>query len=226
MSDETLGEHLARKPIDDSFVEVHMAGMLYGPTGAVLEEGRGNVTLEETPVGLRFTDRDSSVTRVIMWNAPPYSAVTKYVIHHATPGYIERLIDWMKDCDHAWLTHPSGPTTYCQHCRLDMNELGQLESGELKTLPTMVLENEVIDDQSRSFENIDQQPGSVHKLMVVEGEGGTMCGASHPREGMVTCTFPAGHGPIGPDEGSDIVMQHGAPERGMFWDVDDSGQGF
>lgn len=148
----THEEHLLARPTPDGLVEIKS-------TDGGLHTMRFTVEdlWTQEPFGIVFK---TQTTRKVF----PWSNILWYEVKLNSEWFNEDMLKWLKDCDHEWLTHPR-VGNYCQHCRLDMSDMGRLYEDKLSEPPPLVITDKTIDKEAGEFEgtSLEDMAGQPHQ---------------------------------------------------------------
>ena len=110
------------------------------------QEGFGVVFVERKPL-------KSRPQRVVF----PWTNIVHYEVYQNSDEWHEQMLEWLKNCDHEWFTHPN-VGHYCKWCRLDMADLTNLLEGKLFEVPALVSEAPHVDRTASQFQDVGGAP--------------------------------------------------------------------
>lgn len=103
-------------------------------------------TWSQEPFGIVFREYHPAPTRPerIVF---PWTNILHFEVYPNSASYHQLMLQWLKDCDHDWLTHPR-VGHYCRHCRLDMADMVNLYDDKIHEVPGLVSKAEFVDREA------------------------------------------------------------------------------
>lgn len=115
----------------------------------------------------------------------PWTNIVHFEVYPNSPAYHQLMLQWLKDCDHDWLTHPQ-VGHYCRVCRIPMSSIEELYSDEFTEAPSLVNDDPKIDRAAAKHEGNPDEPlpapavidaglGAIAVTLAVMGDPADFC---------------------------------------------------